>query len=235
MNNLTIKAKLLIIPLTLIIVFLVTYLIYSNANTSAEKALDRASDAKLIENEFLQTRISVYQFLKNPNQDTLDKVHTNLDANKQLIMDLKEKLSIAANKKKCDEAIAFADNYRTDFDQKAPLIINAEIIERNKIDLSTLIATSKDLAKSLDEIAASAVELSKSKSESVGHYLALCFIFALAVVFLISYYVMHEIRGSIHLLETKIRNFVETKDLKIRLIYDKKDEIKVIIDSSIPF
>ncbi|WP_298690991.1 methyl-accepting chemotaxis protein [uncultured Sulfuricurvum sp.] len=42
---------------------------------------------------------------------------------------------------------------------------------------------------------------------------------------------MKEIQGSIHLLATKIKNFVDTKDLKIRLEYAKKDEIKVIIDS----
>ncbi|MDD3597291.1 methyl-accepting chemotaxis protein [Sulfuricurvum sp.] len=231
MNNLTIKAKLFIIPMTLIVVFLATYIIYGNANKSAEQALDRAADAKQVQNEFLQTRITVYQFLKTPNQETLAKVHANLDANRQKITELKEKLSLEANRKKCDEAISFTDKYRADFDLKAPDIIHSDVSERHKIDLSSLIATSGELAKTLETIAQSAEELSKSKSESVGTYLAICFVFALAVVFLISYLVMHEIRGSIHLLETKIRNFVETKDLKIRLEYTKKDEIKVIIDS----
>jgi len=230
-NNLTIKAKLFIIPMSLVCVFLITYLIYNSANDSAAKALDRASEAKLIESEFLLTRISVYQFLKNPNQETLTKVQANLDENRGKIAELKDKLTLDENKKKCDQAIALTDQYRIGFDEKAPVITAADVTERNKIDLSSLVATGTELQKSLDEIAESAVSLSKSKSESVGTYLAVCFIFALAVVFLISYLVMREIRDSIHLLETKIKNFVETKDLKIRLVYHKKDEIKVIIDS----
>lgn len=231
MNNITIKAKLLFIPVTLTIVFLATYMIYLKANGAAEQALERAMESKQIQNDFLQTRIKVYQFLKNPNQETLDKVHESLDTNKQQIGELKGKLSLEANRKKCEQAIAYVEKYHIDFDQKAPVIINAEIVERNKINLSSLVATGADLAKTLDDVALSAEELSKSKAESVGTYLAVCFVFALAVVFLTSYLVMHEIRDSIHLLETKIRNFVETKDLKIRLEYTKKDEIKVIIDS----
>ncbi|MFY9143494.1 methyl-accepting chemotaxis protein [Sulfuricurvum sp.] len=231
MNNLTIKTKLFIIPLTLTIVFIVTYLIYSNANAAAERALDRASEAKVIESDFLLTRISVYQFLKNPNQDTLAKVQNSLEGNKQTIADLKEKLSLDVNKKKCDEAIALTEKYRADFEEKAPVITATDVMERNKIDLSSLVATGTELQKSLEEIALSAVELSKSKSKSVGTYLAICFVLALAFVFLISYVVMSSVRDSIHFLETKIKNFIDTKDLKIRLVYTKKDEIKTIIDS----
>ena len=231
MNNLTIKAKLFIIPLVLIVVFALTYIIYNNANQSASNALDRASEAKLIQNEFLQSRITVYQFLKNPNDETLNKVRTSLEGNRKQVAELKEKLSLDENKKKCDEGIALIDNYRTDFEQKAPVIIKTDVLNRNDIDLGSLVATGKALGAKLDEIALSAVELSKSKSESVGTYLALCFIFALGIVFLVSYMVMREIQGSIRLLETNISHFVQTKDLTIRLAYSRKDEIKVIIDS----
>lgn len=179
----------------------------------------------------MQTRITVYQFLKNPNNETLDKVHVGLEGNKQKIVDLKEKLSLEANRKKCDVAIAYVDQYRVDFDEKAPVIIKTDVVDRNKIDLGSLVATGGKLAETLETIVGSAVELSKNKSESVGTYLAICFIFALVFVFAVSFFVMKEIQGSIHLLATKIKNFVDTKDLKIRLEYAKKDEIKVIIDS----
>lgn len=231
MNNLSIKAKLFIIPIALIVVFVITYIIYANANGAAAAALDRASESKLIQNEFLLSRISVYQFLKNPNEDTKTKVHTNLDANRQRVIELKEKLTMEENKKLCDKAIGFMDQYREGFDAVAPSIIQSDPIQRNQIDLSKLIDISKQLETSLESVAEGAVELSKEKAESVGTYLMMCFLLALFVVFLVSYLVMREVRSSISMLEAKIHTFIKTKDLTLRLNYNRKDEITVIIDS----
>lgn len=231
MNNLSIKAKLLITPILLVCVFALTFLFYSNSNTDAQDALNRASEAKMIEADFLKTRISVYQFLKNPNKTTLDKVHENLEDNKKQIADLKEKLSLEANKKKCDEAQALEDKYSGYFEKISPKIMQADVVERNQIDMSAFVTISGEFQNKLEEISDSANDVSKNKFESVGTDLAVSFILALAVVILISYIVLYQIQDSIKLLETKIRNFVETKDLTIRLTYNKKDEIKVIIDS----
>lgn len=231
MNNLSIKAKLLIIPILLICVFTITYFLYSHSNTDAQNALSRSSEAKTIEADFLKTRISVYQFLKNPNKTTLDKVHENLEDNKKQIADLKEKLSLGANKKKCDEAQALGDKYSGYFEKISPKIMQADVTERNQIDLSAFVAISGEFQNKLEEISESASSLSKSKFESVGTNLAVSFILALAVVIFISYVVLYQIQDSIKLLETKIRNFVETKDLTMRLVYNKKDEIKAIIES----
>jgi len=231
MNNLSIKAKLLIIPLLLVCVFTATYLSYRSSNTSAQNALNRASEAKVVVTDFLKTRISVYQFLKKPEQSTLDKVHSNLEDNKKKITELKSLLSLETNRKKCDEAIALAEKYGADFDKIAPHIMNADVAERNKIDLSSLVATSGEFQTKLEDIADSASALSKSKFESVGTNLAVSFIIALIVVIVISYVVLIQIQDSIKLLDTNIKNFVDTKDLTIRLTYNKKDEIKVIINN----
>lgn len=231
MNNLSIKAKLLIIPLLLVCVFIATYLSYSNSNTSAQNALNRASEAKVVVSDFLKTRISIYQFLRKPDNTTLDKVHTNLEDNKKKITELKSLLTLEANRIKCDEAIALAEKYGNDFDKIAPQMIKADVTERNNVDLSSLVATSGEFQTKLEDIADSASTLSKSKFESVGTNLAVSFIIALIVVILISYIVLVQIQDSIKLLDSNIKNFVDTKDLTIRLTYNKKDEIKVIINN----
>ncbi|ADR34010.1 hypothetical protein Sulku_1347 [Sulfuricurvum kujiense DSM 16994] len=94
MNNLSIKAKLLIIPLLLVCVFGATYLFYASSNTAAQNALNRASEAKAVESDFLKTRISIYQFLRKPDNTTLDKVHSNIEDNKKKITELKSLLSL---------------------------------------------------------------------------------------------------------------------------------------------
>jgi len=127
MNNLSIKAKLLIIPILLVCVFVATYLSYSNSNTAAQNALNRASEAKVVVSDFLKTRISIYQFLRKPDNTTLDKVHTNLEDNKKKITELKSLLSLEANRKKCDEAIALAEKYGNDFDKIAPQMMKADV------------------------------------------------------------------------------------------------------------
>lgn len=231
MNNLSIKAKLLIIPLLLVCVFAATYLSYSNSNTSAQNALNRASEAKVAVTDFLNTRISVYQFLKKPDQSAQEKVNSNLDNNIKQIRELESLLSLESNRKKCEEAIVLAQKYQEDFNAIAPKIIKEDVAERNKIDLSSLVATGKEFQTKIEEVADSASSLSKSKFESVGTNLAVSFIIALIVVILISYIVLVQIQDSIKLLDSNIKNFVDTKDLTIRLTYNKKDEIKVIINN----
>ena len=231
MNNLSIKAKLFIVPFSLTIVFLITFLIYNHVNSSAEHAVDRASESKHILNEFLLTRISVYQFLKNPNEETKGKVYSNLEDNLNKVTTLKDQLTIDANKKLCDDTVDLINQYKQEFDRIAPIVIQTEPVQRNQIDLKKFIDISKELQKSLDNITQGAVKLSKSESDSVGKYLIICFLAALIIVFAVSYLVMREVRESISMLDSKIHTFIKTKDLTIRLEYTRKDEIKVIIDS----
>ena len=231
MKNMTIKAKLYIVPMALLLVFVATYGIFSNKHSTAEAAMQRSIESKDAVNEFLSTRISVYQFLKKPSDETLDKVHTNLDANIKSVQTLQGKLSLPKNKEKCADTIEHIKEYKEEFDTKAKEIMAEDMEERSKVDLSKLISLSAEVQEKLTEIASSAVELSESSLSAVNTLLIFCFIFAVAVVFLINLLVTKEITQSIHLLQTKIKNFVDTKDLKIRLSYDRNDEIKAIIDS----
>lgn len=231
MKNMTIKAKLYVVPIALLIVFIATYIVYANKHSTAEAAMQRSIESKEAVNEFLNTRITVYQFLKNPSEETLSKVHANLEKNLKIVNDLKEKLSLQENQDKCTEATTLIQRYQEEFDSKAKQIIAADVAHRNDIDLSTLVGISSELQKKLEEVAASAVHLGEESLSSVNKLLIFCFIFAVSVVFIINLVVTKEITESIQLLQTKIKNFVDTKDLKIRLSYDRNDEIKAIIDS----
>lgn len=231
MKNMTIKAKLYLIPIALLLVFAVTYIIYESKHSTADAAMQRSIESKDAVSEFLATRISVYQFLKKPSDETMTKVHTNLDKNLKTVNDLKDKLSLQKNKDKCTEIATLIKEYKEEFDIKAKQIIQADVTTRNDIDLSKLVNISGDLQQKLEDIATSAVQLSQDTASAVNKLLIICFIFAISVVFIINILVTKEITGSIHLLQTKIKNFVDTKDLKIRLSYDRNDEIKAIINS----
>ncbi|WP_294918132.1 methyl-accepting chemotaxis protein [Sulfuricurvum sp. PD_MW2] len=231
MKNMTIKAKLYIVPLVLLLVFIATYAIYASKHATAEAAMERSIESKDAVNEFLNTRISVYQFLKKPSEESLSKVHTNLDANLKTVLTLQDKLSLPANKEKCAVTAERINAYKNEFDIKAKQIIASDITNRNDIDLSNLISISGEIQENLTNIASSAVELSESSLNAVNELLIFCFIFAVSVVFIINLLVTKEITHSIHLLQTKIKHFVETKDLRTRLSYDRNDEIKAIIDS----
>ncbi|MCX6074847.1 MAG: methyl-accepting chemotaxis protein [Campylobacterales bacterium] len=231
MKNMTIKAKLYLVPIALLCVFIITYLIYSNKHASAEAAMERSIEAKDAVNEFLNTRISVYQFLKEPSEETFSKVNTKLENNHKSITELKEKLSLKENKERCDVALSLLHEYKAEFDSKSKEIIESDISNRNSIDLSKFVAIGTELQKSLEKTSLSAVELSKDSVSFISTLLTFCFVFALVLVFIINLLVTQEITGSIALLQTKIKDFVETKNLKIRLSYDRNDEIKVIITS----
>jgi methyl-accepting chemotaxis protein len=231
MKNLTIKTKLYLVPLALLCVFIVTYIIYANKHSVAEAAMHRSIESKNAVNAFLSTRISVYQFLKAPSEETYSKVQSNLANNLNSISELKEKLSLQENKDKCTYIADQIHQYQAEFDTKAKQIMATDISARNDIDLSKLVSISTELQTKLEEIAESAVQLSESSLSAVNTLLIFCFIFALLVVFIINLIVTKEITESINLLQSKIKNFVDTKDLNIRLTYDRNDEIKLIIDS----
>jgi len=231
LKNMTIKAKLYLVPMALLLVFIVTYIVYSSKHSVAEAAMERSIESKDAVSEFLNTRITVYQFLKNPSEETLVKVNTNLDKNLKNVTELKDKLSLQENKDKCTKIIDRIQQYQEEFALKSKQIMMADVETRNDIDLSKLVNISGELQKKLEEITASAVELSVKSLSAVNTLLIFCFIFAILIVFIINLVVTKEITGSIHLLQTKIKNFVDTKDLKIRLSYDRNDEIKAIIDS----
>ena len=231
MKNLTIKAKLYLVPIALLCVFILTSVVYANKHSIAEAAMQRSIESKDAVNEFLSTRITVYQFLKKPSQETLAKVNTNLDKNLQTIAALKEKLSLQANRDKCDNITNYIHQYQAEFNVKAKQIMTADITTRNNIDLSNLVSIGGELQIKLEEIAKSALDLSSDSLSTVYKILIICFVFALLVVFIINLLVTKEITESIYLLQTKIKNFVDTKDLTIRLSYDRNDEIKVIIES----
>lgn len=231
MKNITIKAKLYLVPIALLCVFIITSIVYTNKHSVAEAAIQRSTESKDAINEFLSTRINVYQFLRKPSQETLTKVNSDLDKNLKTISTLKEKLSLQANKDKCDTVIENIHQYQSEFDIKAKEIMISDTATRNDIDLSKFIKIGGELQTNLEEVAKNALELSTSSLNTVYKILIICFVFALLVVFIINFLVTKEITGSIHLLQSKIKNFVDTKDLTIRLSYDRNDEIKLIIES----
>ncbi len=227
----TIKAKLYVIPIALLLVFLVTYGVYADKHSKAQNAIERSVEAKDTVNAFLATRISVYQFLKKPSEESYSKVHTNLESNLKSVAELKEKLSLQENKDKCVQIETLIHQYQTEFDTKAKQIMAADTAARSDIDLSKLISISGELQSQLETIAENAVILGEESLNAVDKLLIVCFILALIVVYIINFAVTKEITGSIHLLRTKISDFVSTKDLRIRLSHDRNDEIKTIIDS----
>jgi len=231
MKNVTIKTKLYLVPIALVLVFIVAYAVYANKHSIAESSMERSNEAKDAVSEFLNTRITVYQFLKNPSEEALQNVHTHLSQNISTVSALKEKLSLAENRDKCAEIVTLIQQYQEEFDSKSSQIIKGDGSDLNTLDVSKLVRISDEIQTKLEEIAKSAVSLSETALSAVNELLIICFIIAVSVVFIINLLVTKDITESIHLLQTKIKNFVDTKNLKIRLSYDRNDEIKAIIDS----
>lgn len=79
MRNISIKAKLFSVPIMLLIVFLTLFFISQTQNAKANRMVTNGLAGADIVAKYLNTRISVYQFLRTPSNETASKVIDNLE------------------------------------------------------------------------------------------------------------------------------------------------------------
>ena len=91
LNNLTIKKKLMIFPILFIGLFIVLGSVYSYYKDLALSRNDIAINIEELNNQLLKGRISAYQFLRNPNNDTAQKVRNDFDLLKPTKKEIEER------------------------------------------------------------------------------------------------------------------------------------------------
>lgn len=123
LKNLTIKKKLMIFPILFIGLFIVLGSVYSYYKDLALSRNNIALNIGELNNQLLKGRISVYQFLRNPNNDTSQKVRDDFNLLKNNALGIKTHLSLEENRKRIDSIISFSNDYIAEFDKFSTLRI----------------------------------------------------------------------------------------------------------------
>src|SRR5574343_46579 len=98
-KNFSIKMKLMLFPALFLGLFVILGVVYNHYNNLAQSRNDIATQTDKFVQQLLKGRISVYQFLRNPNNDTAQKVRDDFSKLSSEALDMKEKLSLEENRK----------------------------------------------------------------------------------------------------------------------------------------
>jgi methyl-accepting chemotaxis protein len=151
MKNLSIKIKLIIFPLLFIFLISTLGVIFAYySNVAKEKNYITFQSEDLIQ-ELLKSRISVYQFLQTPNNDTAQIVKNNFEELVKEMTYFKSLLVANENIKLSDAVIKQLKEYLIGFDKLAQLKIE-ETNNPDAVEASKLVAITTQLAQLGGEI-----------------------------------------------------------------------------------
>ena len=110
-SNLKTKQKLLLFPIFFVVVVVVSSIIYLHFNNVKEEKNEIAIETEEFVEQLLKGRISVYQFLRNPNQQTSQKVVDNFQQLSKNVTDLKTKSISKEDITQVDTIVSLSKDY----------------------------------------------------------------------------------------------------------------------------
>ena len=102
-RNINTKTKLLLFPLMFLIIVVISGVVYSHFSGKENSRTDIAMETDEFIQEVLKGRISVYQFLRAPNDDTRKKVVDNFQTLDKNVSELKSILTMDKNITLCND------------------------------------------------------------------------------------------------------------------------------------
>lgn len=117
LKNLSTRKKLMILPILFVVIQLLSGSIYSYYDNFAHQESENAKETEHFIVQVLKGRISVYQFLRAPNESKAQKVREDFDILNKKVTALKTELILDNNKKLCDEIVVASQQYIAYFDE----------------------------------------------------------------------------------------------------------------------
>ena len=170
LNNLSTKKKLMLLPIIFIVIVIVCALVFSYFNQINNQRIKTATQTDIFIQQVLKGRISVYQFLRVPSEQSAQKVKSDFKELDDFVKNLKPFLTEKENINLSDQILKLSADYISNFDkfyQKRISDYNSGI-QNESDEISTIIKQMVTVGLELEEKLAlmnkNTIEL-KSKSE----------------------------------------------------------------------
>ena len=234
LKNLTIKKKLMIFPILFIGLFIVLGSVYSYYKDLALSRNNIALNIGELNNQLLKGRISVYQFLRNPNNDTSQKVRDDFNLLKNNALGIKTHLSLEENRKRIDSIISFSNDYIAEFDKFSTLRIKdfSNGIKDESPEIKPTIASMVKIGISLENelvaINKSASNLRDIAFDSMNNMILIISIISIIIFLLLSTYISKSIISLLNIFQDGLFSFfayLNRESSNVQLIkIDSSDE-----------
>ena len=116
LKNISTRIKLMLLPLAFILIVIVSASIFSYFNSVTNKQTNAAAQTDSFIQQVLKGRISVYQFLRSPDETKAQKVRDDFSNLDKSVLELQSKLSSKENIDLCNELIEHSKSYIKSFD-----------------------------------------------------------------------------------------------------------------------
>ncbi len=191
LNNISTKRKLMLLPMAFIGIVIVSSLIFTYFNNAAEQRTNAAVQTDLFIQQVLKGRISVYQFLRSPDEQKAQKVRDDFNTLNNSVLELKAKLTSKENIDLSDLIINESKKYVKSFDEFSSKRITdyKNGIEKESPEILAIIKQmveiGLDLEKQLNHINTNAIEMKKDAVSTMNS--ALIAIAIIAIIFFVAF------------------------------------------------
>ena len=143
----------MLLPLAFILIVIISVSIFSYFDGITKKQTNSAIQTDLFIQQVLKGRISVYQFLRTPDETKAKKVRDDFSNLINSVSDLQTKLSTKENIELCNEIIKYSKNYINSFDKFSQKRITdyKNGIEKESPEILATIKEMADIGLDLEE------------------------------------------------------------------------------------
>ena len=198
LKNLSTKMKLLLFPLMFIVIVIICATIYVNKSNFADKRNEIAIKTEVLIQELLKGRIAVYQYMRNPSDETALKVKDTFKSLDSEVTALKNILVIEKNRVLCDEILSSSKQYISDFESySSKYTKNTQETPELKEIISNMVKAGGVLESKIKEINNTAIESRIAAYESLNTILSIVAIVAILIFILISLFISKIVANSL--------------------------------------
>ncbi|MDZ7818827.1 MAG: methyl-accepting chemotaxis protein [Aliarcobacter sp.] len=233
-KNINTKMKLLLFPLMFVVIVVISAWVYTHYSSLENTRNQVTIKTEKFIQELLKGRISVYQFLRLPNDENAKKVVTNFQNLDKEVLELKTKLSVQKNRDLCDEILASSKGYINSFDNVASMKIPSykNGIKEDTSEIKSIISKMAEegvvLEAKIKEINESALQLKEEAHSLLSNILSVLAIVSILIFIIFSLLISSIVVKSLNNFKNGLLSFFEylnKKTTTISLLDDKsKDE-----------
>ncbi len=213
LKNLSTKKKLFLFPVLFVLIVLISAFVYKYYSHMASTRNHVAITTDTFIQDLLKGRISIYQFLRNPNSENKQIVLTNFEELDNNVRELKKILVSEKNKALSDEILAFSKEYINDFKNLSEKRIadfnDGVILESSemKSKISEMTKTGLKLEDKIIEINKSAIVLRDEAFSVLDNTLTILAFISVVIFILISIFISNIVVNSLNTFKNGLLTF----------------------------
>ena len=233
LNNLSTKKKLMLLPIIFIVIVIVCALVFSYFNQINNQRIKTATQTDIFIQQVLKGRISVYQFLRVPSEQSAQKVKSDFKELDDFVKNLKPFLTEKENIDLSDQILKLSADYISNFDklyQKRISDYNSGI-QNESDEISTIIKQMVTVGLELEEKLAlmnkNTIELKSKSEKNMSLVLILIAIISIIIFLTFSIILSNQLINSLKNFQKGLLSFfgyVNKENKNVEMLDDKYED-----------